>query len=351
MTQSNDDVAGKSAMLLVTSERFADHTPPGGHPERAERAGVMASVAARWESSGGAVAAPVPVDTEQLTRVHTDDYVELIASTAGRRVQLDPDTYTSSASVGVARLAAGAAVGAVNHTLEGGGPALAFVRPPGHHAERARAMGFCLFNNVAVAAAHAVARDVSRVAIIDYDVHHGNGTQWMFYDDPRVLYLSMHQYPFYPGTGAVDDVGTGSGAGFTVNVPLAAGAGDADYDLIFREVVVPVLEAFNPGLLLLSAGYDAHARDPLGGMNVSTEGYTQMTTRLRVLADTCCGGRIVAVTEGGYDLTALDQCLTETLRVFEASTPTTVPIVGSTERADGALTAVRAAQSAFWPAL
>ena len=339
-------------MVLVTSSQFENHAPPDGHPERPERAGVMAAVTARWESSGGAVAAPAPVNEEDLLRVHSADYVELIASTAGRRVQLDPDTYASSQSAIVARLAAGAAVGAVEHALTGGGGAMALVRPPGHHAESARAMGFCLFNNVAVAAAHALAKDISRLAIVDYDVHHGNGTQWMFYDDPRVLYVSTHQYPFYPGTGAAEDVGTGPGAGFTVNVPIEAGAGDADYDVILREIVVPVLEAFDPDLLLVSAGYDAHARDPLGGMNVSTEGYSRMTTRLRSVADTCCDGRFVAVTEGGYDLMALDECLTETLRVIaEAATPSLPAVSGATGRADAALRAVLAAQSSFWPGL
>ena len=312
----------------------------------------MATVAARWEESGGAVSAPVPVNVEHLLRVHSAEYIGLIASTEGRRVQLDADTYTSSESAMVARLAAGAAVGAVQHALAESGRAMAAVRPPGHHAESARAMGFCVFNNVAVAAAHALAEGVARLAIVDYDVHHGNGTQWMFYDDPRVLYISTHQDPFYPGTGAAEDVGTGWGAGFTVNVPIEAGAGDADYDVIQREIVVPVLESFNPELLLLSAGYDAHARDPLGGMNVSTEGYSRMTTRLLSVADTCCDGRFVAVTEGGYDLMALDECLTETLRLMAESTPPTLSVVsGTTDRADAALRGVLAAQSSFWPGL
>ena len=213
-------------------------------------------------------------------------------------------------------------------------------------------MGFCLFNNVAVGAAHALARGTSRIAIVDYDVHHGNGTQWMFYDDPRVVYVSTHQYPFYPGTGAATDVGTDAGTGFTLNVPLEAGAGDADYDLVFRRAVMPVLEAFRPELILLSAGFDAHARDPLGGMLVSTAGYTAMTSRVQAAADTHCGGRLVAVTEGGYDLTALKACLTETLRVMSGPTPTPEPTPpGSVERAEAALEVVRRAQAPFWPGL
>ena len=249
-------------MLLVTSERFADHDTPSGHPERSERAAVMASVAEQYRSSGGIVVEPNPAENEALTRVHAAEYVDLIASTRGHRVQLDPDTHTSPESDAVARMAAGATVTAVDHAMDRRGRACAFVRPPGHHAERARSMGFCLFNNVAVGAAHAMARGTSRIAIVDYDVHHGNGTQWMFYDDPRVVYISTHQYPFYPGTGAATDVGTDAGTGFTLNVPLEAGAGDADYDLVFQQAVIPVLDAFRPELILLSAGYDAHACDP-----------------------------------------------------------------------------------------
>ena len=236
----------KTDVLLISSPRFVDHRTPGGHPEQPARAEVMARVAARWTADGGRTAAPEPVTDEALARVHDARYLEDIAATAGRRARLDPDTYTSPESVAVARLAAGATVAAVDHALDHGGPGVAFVRPPGHHAERARAMGFCLYNNAAVAAAHALACGLERVAVVDYDVHHGNGIQWIFYDDPRVLYVSTHQYPFYPGTGAADDVGRGAGAGTTVNVPLGAGAGDADLDRVFREVVMPILGAYGP---------------------------------------------------------------------------------------------------------
>ena len=185
------------------------------------------------------------------------------------------------------------------HALAERTSAIAFVRPPGHHAEQDRAMGFCLFNNVAVAAASARAAGLDRVAVLDYDVHHGNGTQWMFYDDPSVLYVSLHQYPFYPGTGALTDVGRGDGLGFTLNVPLEAGAGDADYDRAMQELVGPVVAAFAPELILLSAGYDAHDRDPLGGMRLSTDGYGAMTAHVQRLAASCCDRRMAAVTEGG----------------------------------------------------
>ena len=342
----------KSDVLLVSSPRFVDHRTPNGHPERPARAEVMARVAERWTAGGGPTAAPVPVSDEALARVHDGRYLEDIAATAGRRVRLDPDTYTSPDSEAVARLAAGAAVAAVDHALDHGAPGLAFVRPPGHHAERARAMGFCLYNNAAVAAAHALARGLERVAVVDYDVHHGNGIQWIFYDDPRVLYVSTHQYPFYPGTGAADDVGRGDGAGTTVNVPLAAGAGDADLDRVFREVVMPILGSYAPDVVVLSAGFDAHAADPLGGMRLSTEGYATLTRRLRAFTAERCAGRLAVVTEGGYDLQALEECLDGTLEVCGAEPSASIePVAGSTAIAAAGLQSVMRAQSPYWPGI
>jgi acetoin utilization deacetylase AcuC-like enzyme len=338
-------------VLLFSSDLFVEHETPSGHPERSERATVMTILAREWVDRGGVVAAPESVTTQALLRVHNQEHLDTVAATAGRRVRLDPDTYTSPKSEVIARLAAGAAVGTVEHVLSSD-TAVAFVRPPGHHAERDRVMGFCLYNNIAIAAAHALTRGLDKVAIVDYDVHHGNGTQWMFYDDPRVLYVSVHQYPFYPGTGAADDVGVGRGSGYTVNIPLESGAGDEDYRLVFERVVLPIIEAFAPDLLLLSAGYDAHDRDPLGGMHVSTEGYTQMTGMLRALADRSCGGRMAVVTEGGYDLDSLRACLKATLEVMESPVSSWVSSdAGSTERADAALRQVRRAQAPFWPAL
>ncbi len=345
-----EDAVGE--VLLIASERFAAHRPPPGHPERVDRSRVMTAVAADWTERGGQVAEPSKASTDALSRVHAPEYIESIVSTTGRSVRLDPDTYASPESEDVARHAAGAAIAAVDHVLDSGRRAIAFVRPPGHHAEQTRAMGFCLYNNIAVAAAHARSRGLARVAIVDYDVHHGNGTQWAFYDDPNVLFVSLHQYPFYPGTGAAEDVGSASGTGFTVNIPLEAGSGDADYALIFDRVVLPVLESYGPDAVLISAGFDAHARDPLGGMLVSTAGHSNMTQRLRDFADRRCEGRLVGVTEGGYDLEALEACLRETLEVF-AGHPvvTSSPPTGATARADAALEAVRRSQASFWPGL
>ena len=258
-------------MLLISSPRFQEHTTPPGHPERPERAEVFDQVAAAWRERGGRVVEPRAATREELLRVHDAAHVDAMEATSGRAVMLDADTFTSPESYEIALLAAGAAVQAAEYALDTKEPAFALVRPPGHHAERDKAMGFCLFNNIAVAAAAAVARGLSRVAVVDIDVHHGNGTQWMFYADPKVLYVSTHQSPFYPGTGATDETGTGAGKGFTFNVPLAAGATDADYAAAYR-TIAGVLEKYAPELLLVSAGFDAHADDPLASMRMTTAG-------------------------------------------------------------------------------
>jgi acetoin utilization deacetylase AcuC-like enzyme len=302
-------------VLLITSSFFDAHVTPPGHPERPERAAVFDEVARAWSAKGGRVAPPRAVTRDELLRVHSAHHVDVIAATAGRPGQmLDADTFTSPDSYAVALLAAGAAVQAVEHTLDTGETSFALVRPPGHHAERDTPMGFCLFNNVAVAAAAAIARGLSRVAVVDVDVHHGNGTQWIFYDDPRVFYMSTHQFPFYPGTGAADEIGTGAGRGFTLNIPLAAGARDADYEQAYRDIA-EALHGYAPQLILVSAGYDAHADDPLASMRVSTEGYA---TIIAILAQSAAraGCPIALVTEGGYDLDALRACLEATLTVL-----------------------------------
>jgi acetoin utilization deacetylase AcuC-like enzyme len=282
----------------------------------------------------------------------------------------------SPGSWDAAILAAGAVITAVDHVLprtrlgdtapagrqdEASGDAsgaaevraaFAMVRPPGHHALRDRAMGFCLLNNVAIGVSHALDRGLQRVAVVDYDVHHGNGTQWAFYDDPRVLVVSLHEHPFYPHTGSAGECGVGRGEGFTINVPLSAGAGDADYLLLLERVVEPVLRAYAPQLLVLDAGFDAHDRDPLAHMHVTTDGFRRMAGCLCEAAVRCCAGRIVAATEGGYHLEALRDSLQATVEVL-AGESCGEPGASRSPTRSGllALELVRRTQARYWPTL
>lgn len=336
-------------MLLISSTRFDEHVTPPGHPERPERAHVLDVVAAAYRSRGGRVVEPAAATREQLARVHTAEHLDRIAATTSRPSMLDADTFTSPASHEIASLAAGAATQAARHALATGEIAFALVRPPGHHAEADKAMGFCLYNNVAVAAADALAAGLDRVAIVDIDVHHGNGTQWMFYADPRVLYISSHQYPFYPGTGAADEAGHAAGRGFTVNLPLEAGATDADVSLVYREVAVPVLREFAPQLTLISAGFDAHEADPLAALRMSAAGYGRIVSDLRDGA--LASGRLALVTEGGYDLPALRECLDSTLAVLDGEPAAAEPGLAPAPRGERTVKAARAVQSAYWRGL
>ena len=339
-------------LIVVSSERFAEHVTPPGHPESPERAEVMDVVAAEWRERGGEVVAPRSASREQLARVHSPEHLRRMAETTGVAVALDPDTYTSPETYEIALLSAGASVEGVERVMGNPGTrALVLSRPPGHHAERDRAMGFCFFNNVAVAAAHARTLGAQRVAIVDFDVHHGNGTQDIFEGDAEVLYLSTHQSPYYPGTGDVQEVGRGAGAGRTVNIPLEVGATDDDYRIVFEQVIGPVMHQFSPDLVLVSAGFDAHERDPLGGMRVTTEGFAAMTAMLRGIADEHCDGRIVLVTEGGYDLRALGACLRAIVDVLATES---CPVANwpeatiASSRGVAAASATKTAQTKLW---
>lgn len=246
-----------------------------------------------------------PALLEELEMVHAPDYISYVKSKAEEGGGwLDPDTIMSPKSYEAASYAAGGLMGAVEAVMRGEvDNAFALVRPPGHHAIRDRAMGFCIFNNVAVAAEFALSKfSVNRILIADFDVHHGNGTQDAFYADPRVLYFSTHQYPFYPGTGWIDETGTGEGEGTTVNFPMTAGWGDEEYLRTFNEVLVPVARGFQPQLILVSAGFDAHWADRLAMMKVSVKGFAQMVMVLKELAAELCQGRLIFTLEGGYNL-------------------------------------------------
>ena len=292
--------------LVVDDPRFDDHVPPSHHPERPERLLAVRAAMAKSSVRFDPVVAREATD-DQLARVHSPRFVERLSRLRGKQGYLDPDTYVSPHSIDVARLAAGSVVAMVDALIDGPiARGIALLRPPGHHARPSQAMGFCLLNNVAIAAAHARARGLRRIAVVDWDVHHGNGTQEMFWTDPSVLYISIHQFPFYPGTGDVGEIGEADGAGFTVNIPLAAGNGDAVYAASFERVVLPVIESYAPELILVSAGFDASAEDPLAQMQLSPAAFGWMARELRRRADASAQGRMALVLEGGYDLAALE---------------------------------------------
>jgi acetoin utilization deacetylase AcuC-like enzyme len=331
---------------------FGQHDAGPGHPERPERLEAVR----RGLRQGGlerevVPATPRPATREELLRVHTAAHVDRVAAAEGRRVRFDPDTATGPLSYAAALRAAGAVVDAVDRVLDGAlDRAFCCVRPPGHHATADRAMGFCLLNNVAVGAAAAVARGMKRVAVIDFDVHHGNGTQEAFWKDPRVLFVSSHQFPFYPGTGDLNEVGEGEGRGFTVNLPLPAGLGDGEYRRAYREIVGPIGRAFDPELVLVSAGFDAHRDDPLGGMALTAAGFAELMDACLGVASGAAGGRLVAVLEGGYDLDGLAESAAAVVgRMLDR--PVAVSRAAARPGFERHLDAYRSALAPYWPVM
>ncbi len=304
--------------LLFTHESGIAHDPGPGHPERPER--LKAVLAALDDDAFKTLQrreAP-RAEIADIAALHDRRYVERLLAAVPKegRVRIDPDTAMSPDSGEAALRAAGAAIAAVDAVMAGeDSTAFCAVRPPGHHAEPARGMGFCLFNNVAIAALHArAAHHVGRVAIVDFDVHHGNGTQAAFEGEPEVLFASTHQYPFYPGTGAADERGTGN----VFNAPLEAGTGSLGFRRAMERVILPAVADFRPELILVSAGFDAHARDPLAMLELQDEDYTWVTDRIREIAAESADGRIVSTLEGGYDLQALAAGVTRHVRSLMA---------------------------------
>ncbi len=334
---------------LVDDDLFLRHRAPYEHPEHPGR---LAAIRDRLRATGldarcQGVAARRATD-EELGRIHTPELVALVEETASHDfLQLDPDTYACRDSARAARLAAGGLIGLcagiADGTLENG---LALLRPPGHHAEAGRPMGFCLFNNVAVAARALQASGAAeKILIVDWDLHHGNGTQHSFWEDSSVLYFSTHQFPFYPGTGALDEIGAGEGSGYTVNVPWRGGMGDREYLAAFDRVLLPIAHAFAPDFVLVSCGFDAADGDPLGDMRLSAAGYAAMTTRLREHAR----GRLVLALEGGYDLDAISRAAEACLRVLLGEPPPAIETRAASTAATTVLDAVRRAQRPYWP--
>ncbi len=301
---------------IVKDWRYMEHDMGAFHVETPQRIEAIYRMVEREITLPYQEIKPRPATEEEVSMIHTPAYVNLIKETAGKeRVRLDPDTATSSRSYEVALLAAGGFLRAIELAMEGKiQNGFALVRPPGHHAEASGAMGFCLFNNIAIGAEYLVKKySLKRVLIVDWDLHHGNGTQHSFYARKDILYFSTHQFPHYPGTGYWDETGTGEGEGFTVNVPLSSGKTDDDYIFIFKNILSPISSLFRPEFILVSAGFDIHQNDPLGGMRVSDAGFGEMTAVLMDIAHQFSQDRILFTLEGGYDINGLRQGVKQVL--------------------------------------
>ncbi len=296
---------------IVMDPRYLEHRTIEGHPENPRRLEAVYSLFDEPEMRARFhFVPPKAADKDAITRIHFPEHIHRMARTADRELSmLTPDTSASAGSYEAALLAAGGFMELISQVASGTlDNAMALVRPPGHHAERNRAMGFCLFNTIAVGAAYArTALGMERILIVDWDVHHGNGTQHVLEADSAYLYFSIHQYPLFPGTGLFQETGVGKGEGFTMNLPLPSGYGDGDYAVIFDKLLRPVALEFQPQMILVSAGFDTHFADPLGGMRMTSAGYAALTRILMEIADTCCNGRIAMVLEGGYHLGALKE--------------------------------------------
>jgi acetoin utilization deacetylase AcuC-like enzyme len=310
---------------LYTDRRMLDHITPAGHPERPERLASILRQLDRTGLSGACRAGQArEASDEELLRVHTADYLREVADFEARHEgRIEPDTWIGHGTNLAARLAAGSAVQAVRDVVQGPAKtAFCAVRPPGHHARPAHAMGFCIFGNIAAAAAEALkGQGMNRVLIVDWDVHHGNGTQEIFDADPRVGFLSIHRYPFYPGTGAADETGTGPGRGTKRNVPIRHGTARPDYIAAFRKALEELADRIRPELVLISAGFDAHAEDPIGDLGLEIEDFVTLTHLVQDVANTHANGRIVSALEGGYNLPILAGCVAAHLEALGVEPP------------------------------
>jgi acetoin utilization deacetylase AcuC-like enzyme len=344
-------------VAVVLDPLCLGHSNGPGHPESPARLAAIQRLLDDFPLPGrGRLVFPPARDAtfEELALVHTAEYIRRIEATRGQELTvLDPDTSASAGSYAAALRAAGGVLASVEAVLGGEyAGAFAAVRPPGHHAEAARAMGFCLFNNAAVAARWALERrGLRRVLLVDWDVHHGNGSMHSFYESPEVLYFSVHQFPHYPGTGREEELGRGKGQGYTVNVPLPGGQGDVEYLTVFRELLRPLAMAYGPELILVSAGFDIHRDDPLADMMVTEAGFAGLTRVLAEVAGECCPGRLAFALEGGYDLPALASGVSAVLRTLLGEEPPRVPQREPDRATREVLARLRIELAPHWPIL
>ncbi|MGO8968691.1 MAG: histone deacetylase [Myxococcaceae bacterium] len=343
-------MAADAPTLVFSDPLFLEHDPGRGHPESPARLQRVLSILKELPVPGVEMVRPRPATDAEVARVHTPALRAQLAATAGKQVVLDADTQVSPKSYEAALLAAGAAVGAAEAVLNGQARnAFALVRPPGHHAEPNEMMGFCLLNNAAIAAEAARLAGAERVLVLDWDVHHGNGTQAAFWNRSDVLYQSVHQFPFYPGTGAPTEVGQDAGAGFTVNCGLPGGRTDADFGAVFHDLLLPIASGFAPHLVIVSAGFDPHEDDPLGGMLCTERGFAAMCSVVKQLAEATSGGRLVLLLEGGYSLGGLPRSVHACLEVLvgrKEEFPT-----GASREASHAIRLSLEALRPYWPML
>ena len=336
---------------VVKDDIFLKHDPGSYHPESPLRLeSIYSGIEDKMIAEKLEFLTPREATFEELLWNHTKEYIEKIASTDGQaRVMLDPDTSTSPMSYKAALKAVGAQFVALDAIFEDRLDAVfALVRPPGHHAEKDRAMGFCLFNNIALAAHYAIEKyNIKRILIVDWDLHHGNGTQHSFYDTSKVLYFSTHQYPYYPGTGSINEIGEKEGEGYTVNVPLNAGCGDVEYVAVFRKILTPVCLKYKPEIIMVSAGFDIYYQDPLGGMSVTPSGVAYLTKIVKDLANKCCNGKILLTLEGGYNLKGLLECVVAVIKELLGEKAIFDDDLKKLENSDSDIDVIKQVQSTF----
>jgi acetoin utilization deacetylase AcuC-like enzyme len=343
-------------LCIVRDSIYLEHKTQAFHPESHHRLEALYDLLDETDMRERyRLLKPRKATRKEIEYIHSPAYYDRVEATSHLgQTYLDPDTVTSPRSFEAALYAAGGVLAGIDSLFSSSADSVfALVRPPGHHAERDHGMGFCLFNNIAIGAAYAIEQHtIERVLIVDWDLHHGNGTQHSFYTDPRVLYFSTHQYPYYPGSGAVNEIGHGDGEGFTVNVPLTAGKGDEEYIRIFNKILVPIAHQYNPQLVLVSAGFDTYAGDPLGGMMLSPSGFGTLTELVAAIALRYAGGKLLLSLEGGYDLRGLRECVKGVINTLVDGAESTILDPDRDREGSGALDEyieqVLAVQRKFW---